>query len=148
MAPARPDRREFQIDTCGLTTSAAQSASVCPSNSGSLAMLRAMRRASSAVPYSIASLTVPRRCNASKIATPSEPQTQASPSSVNDVARDAHRGPYRSPTSKGRAAASSLTPVATGAPRGVAQCLAIAAAYMDARAFRLCLLPEVVQVRW
>jgi hypothetical protein len=37
--------------------------------------------------YSIASLTVPRRCRSLNTATPSGPQTQASPSSVNDWAR-------------------------------------------------------------
>jgi hypothetical protein len=38
--------------------------------------------------YSMASVTVPRRWSASKIATPSGPQTTASPSSVNDLARN------------------------------------------------------------
>jgi hypothetical protein len=37
--------------------------------------------------YSMASLTVPRRCRASKIATPSGPHTTVSPSIVNDLAR-------------------------------------------------------------
>jgi hypothetical protein len=36
----------------------------------------------------MASVTVPRRCRASKIATPSGPHTTASPSSVNDLARN------------------------------------------------------------
>jgi hypothetical protein len=39
--------------------------------------------------YSMASVTVPRRWSASKIATPSGPHTTASPSSVNDLAHRA-----------------------------------------------------------
>jgi hypothetical protein len=36
----------------------------------------------------MASVTVPRRCSASNTATPSGPHTTASPSSVNDLARN------------------------------------------------------------
>jgi hypothetical protein len=38
--------------------------------------------------HGLASVTVPRRCIASKMATPFGPHTTASPSSVNDLARN------------------------------------------------------------